>query len=377
MTTFYLILQLAVLLGFPLLSKWISRASRIGHILSPIVLCYLMGILLRNFDIFPLQDEISQRFSEGAILFAIPLLLYTTRLEFIRRHAGKALYSFLLCAVAGVISSAAGAWFFRQTFSESWALSGMVTGIYTGGTPNMQAIGLALQVEQEYIILLNAADIVIGGTYLLLLTSIMHPLLGYVLPEFTSSTPAVEAQTTEEQPPGPSLILKALGLTVLILGATVGSTLLLFGNLEQTAFIMLALTTFSLAASFLPGVRTWQNTFAIGEYFLFVFSIALGMLADVGDIIAYGGDILLFVAVIMYSTILLHLLFSRWAKIDRDTFMVTSTAALYGPAFIGPICAVIKNKEVLFAGIAMGLLGYAVGNYLGISLAWLLQWWLG
>lgn len=377
MNTFHLLLQLAVLLGFPFLSQWISRTSRLEHILSPIVLCYLAGILIRNLPLFPLQDTISQRFSEVAILLAIPLLLYSTRLEFIRRHAGKALYSFALCVVAGVISSAAGAWFFRHTFTESWTLAGMVVGIYTGGTPNMQAVGLALQVDQEYIILLNAADILIGGTYLLLLTSIMHPLLGYLLPRFLSPEGANERPSAEEPLPSHTLIGKALGLTILILGVTVGTTLLLFGNLEQTAFIMLTLTTLSLAASFLPQVRSWQNTFTIGEYFLFVFSIALGMLADVGDIITYGGNIILFVAVVMYGTIILHLLLARLAGIDRDTFMVTSTAALYGPAFIGPICAVIKNKEVLFAGIAMGLLGYAVGNYLGISLAWVLQWWLG
>ena len=377
MSILFLGLQLLVLLGFPFLSKWLSRASRLEHILSPIVLCYLAGILLRNLDIFPLRDGISQRFSEVAILFAIPLLLYTTRLEFIRRHAGKALYSFILCVLAGLISSAVGAWFFRNTFSESWALAGMVTGIYTGGTPNMQAIGLALQVDQEYIILLNAADIVIGGTYLLLLTSVMHPFLGYVLPRFLPAGATPDHSLQEDHPPSISLILKALGLTMLILAITVGSTLLLFGNLEQTAFIMLALTTLSLAASFLPTVRTWKNTFTIGEYFLFVFSIALGMLADIGDIISYGGDIILFVGVVMYATVILHLVFARLAGIDRDTFMVTSTAALYGPAFVGPICAVIKNQEVLFAGIAMGLLGYAAGNYLGISMAWLLQWWLG
>lgn len=377
MNIFYLGLQLLVLLGFPFLSKWISRTSRLEHILSPIVLCYLAGILIRNLGLFPLQDDLSQRFSEGAILFAIPLLLYTTRLEFIRHHAGKSLYSFVLCILAGLISSAAGAWLFRNTFPESWALSGMVTGIYTGGTPNMQAIGLALQVEQEYIILLNASDILIGGTYLLLLTSIMHPLLDYVLPHFSSADNADGPLTNDDAPLSRTQIIKALGLTVLILGITVGSTFLLFDNLEQTAFIMLVLTTLSLLASFLPQVRSWQNTFTIGEYFLFVFSIALGMLADVRDIINFGGDIILFVGVVMYCTILLHLLFARFAGIDRDTFIITSTAALYGPAFIGPICAVIKNKEILFAGIAMGLLGYAVGNYLGISLAWLLRWWLG
>jgi len=378
MSTLTLAGQVALIIGFPWLSRKLSRWSGVEKVLSPIVLCYLAGILLRNATSYPIEDEVATRFSEVSILFAIPLLLFGTRLDTLRRFAGPSLISFGWCVLAGLLSSALSAWVFRNAFPEGWALAGMLAGIYTGGTPNMQAIGLALQVDQEYIILLNGADIVLGGSYLLLLFSVLPRLLGKILPPFRAKE---DRSDTGDDLDTPAAFrwggqLRAIGLTVLIIAATVGLTLLFFGNLNQTAFVMLCLTVLSLAASFIPAVRTLGDTFVSGEYFLLIFSVSLGMLADLGEIVQSGGTILLFAGLCMYGTILLHLLFARWSKIDRDTFLITSTAALYGPAFIGPMCSVLKNRQLLVAGMAVGLLGYAIGNFLGLGLAYVLRWWL-
>ena len=53
--------------------------------------------------------------------------------------------------------------------------------------------------------------------------------------------------------------------------------------------------------------------------------------------------------------------------------IITSTAAIYGPAFIGPVANAIKNRDMIVPGITMGLLGYAIGNYIGIGIAMLLR----
>ncbi|MBW2699671.1 MAG: hypothetical protein JRF33_02540, partial [Deltaproteobacteria bacterium] len=45
---------------------------------------------------------------------------------------------------------------------------------------------------------------------------------------------------------------------------------------------------------------------------------------------------------------------------------------IFGPHMVGPVAVALKNKEILFSGLASGLVGYAVGNYLGLALAWLL-----
>ena len=133
------------------------------------------------------------------------------------------------------------------------------------------------------------------------------------------------------------------------------------------------LTTLSILAATRKGISQLSGTFETGEYFLLIFCIALGMLADFGDIAASGLDILTYSALTLICTILLHFGLSYWFKIDRDTVMITSTAAIYGPVFVGQIASAIGNKKLIFTGIALGLLGFAIGNYLGIGLAYILK----
>ena len=51
--------------------------------------------------------------------------------------------------------------------------------------------------------------------------------------------------------------------------------------------------------------------------------------------------------------------------------MIAGTAAIYGPVFIGQIASTIDNRSLVFPGIALGLLGIAMGNYVGIFVAWI------
>ena len=60
-------------------------------------------------------------------------------------------------------------------------------------------------------------------------------------------------------------------------------------------------------------------------------------------------------------------------RIDRDTVIIASTAAIFGPAFIGPVANAIGNRDIIAMGIALGLIGYAIGNYFGLGLAYLLN----
>jgi uncharacterized membrane protein len=75
----------------------------------------------------------------------------------------------------------------------------------------------------------------------------------------------------------------------------------------------------------------------------------------------------------MLGSILLHFILAAIFRIDRDTVIITSTAAIYGPAFIGPVANAIKNRDIIGLGITIGLLGYAIGTYLGMGMAFLLK----
>ncbi len=370
-----LVIQLLILILFPVVSRKIGRLPAVKNWLSPVVLCYAVGIFLRNIPIFPLDDKLSNTATELGVAMAIPLLLYSSAGKDWFKVGKIALISFFLCVISGLLGTMAAAFVFWGTFSDGWRLSGMLVGIYTGGIPNLHAIGLALDAPRTDILLLNAADIFLGSIYLLLLSSIAPKLLGKILRPFENPLPMDESEAADS-----SLqinwwqYLPGILLTVLVIGITLGSTYLIWGNLEQSTFIILALTTLSLAVSFSPLKERLQGTYIAGEYFLLIFSVALGMLADFGSILDEGTPLVKYSAVALTSSIVIHLLLARVFRVDRDTFMITSTAAIYGPAFIGPIASTLNNRSLILPGITLALLGFAIGNYLGISLARLMEW---
>lgn len=368
------VLQLTTIIALPFLSQKIARIPVFKTWLSPVVICYAAGILLGNIEPFPIQRELSRTVSEVAILFAIPLLLYATNLPQWLRYANKTLLSFALCALSGLLANVLFGFLFRHYIADSWRVAGMVAGLYTGGTPNMQGVAFALNAPDTLIILVNAADIFTGGVYLVFLTSVAPRIFGAMLPAFQagSTHASLEKDFTAYVLTWPAA-LRGIALTVGVVGLSIGLTWALFGSLDQTIFIILMLTSLSVAASFVPKIRQWPGTFETGELFLLSFCVAIGSLANFREILGSGHYIVAYVGAVLLCTVVLHLLFCRLFKIDRDTMMLTSTAALYGPAFVGQIATVIGNKELVFSGMAMGLLGYAIGNYWGIGLAYLLH----
>ncbi len=377
-----IIIQILLIVLFPFLSYKLTHFLNVEKWLSPVVLCYAAGILISNLGLIPLDNHISTIFTQVSILIAIPLLLYSTDIVNWFKYAKSTLISFGLIVLTGMAGSIFAAFVFKDMLPHTWMYAGMLTGIFTGGTPNLNAIGLALHVPEAEIVIINTTEIVWGGIYLIFLTSIAKQVIGRFLPDFVyKNEPQTTIHPKEIIPPlienirkkTTIDIVKALLLTLFITGISVGLTKLLTGNLESIALLILLLTTFSIISSFSKKVRNLRGTYETGDYFLLVFSIAIGLLADFSKILENGLDIFLFTGSVLLFTIGFHYWLAKKFKIDTDTAIITSTAAIYGPVFIGQVASAIGNKKMIFSGISTGLVGYAIGNYLGLGIAYLVK----
>ena len=309
-------------------------------------------------------------------MLAIPLLLFSADLRQWFAHAGSTVLSFGLCALAGTISALLLTFLCGSNIDEVSQVAGMLVGVYTGGTPNMQAIGFALGASEERFILLNAADLMWSGVYLIFLTTLAKKWLGMFLPKYQFQTANAEA-TIDKKNHNWRTVIQAILLGVLVVGLSLGATWLIFGNFKAVAFVILMLTSLSVLASFYSPIRELPGSFEAGEYLLLVFCVAIGMQSDFRELFSNGGFIVLFTGLVMIGSVLLHYLLSWLFGIDRDTTMITSTAAIFGPAFVGQIASVLSNREIIFAGVATGLVGYAFGNYLGLGVAYLVSLFAG
>jgi len=61
---------------------------------------------------------------------------------------------------------------------------------------------------------------------------------------------------------------------------------------------------------------------------------------------------------------------------DGETFFWGMAPSIYGPAFIIPVATALKDKSVIVPGLICGILGYAIGNYLGIFMGNVFALWM-
>lgn len=89
-------------------------------------------------------------------------------------------------------------------------------------------------------------------------------------------------------------------------------------------------------------------------------------MADLGRLNLSGGFyLLLYIAFAVFVSLFVQLLLSKIFKLDADTVLVSSVALINSPPFVPLVATAMKNKSVIITGLTVGLVGYAVGNYLG------------
>lgn len=388
-----IIVQLILLAFLPLWLVRINRKMRTNHVLSDVVFCYLVGILFANTQwlAFPAGDfqtrlfETSKTAVEISVLLAIPMLLMTMHLAQWLRYTGGLLRAFLLGSVSVFVTALAVSYWYKDSLPNHAESMGMLAAVYIGGTPNMAAVGKMVDPTGNLFGILNTIEMFWGGLYFLFLTGLAPSLYKNVLRPFVYKGRAEIADDTPEaheyEPqPWTKQRFQSVGIgiatSLLIIGISVGLALLIPDNRGKLnePILMLSLTTLGIAASMIRAIRERKGVYEFAQYLLLIFALAAGSIADFSQIALYGWDYIAITALCLFPAVLLHLFLCKLFGIDRDTYMITSCANIFGPPFIGQVASAVKNKEIIAGGIAMGSLGLALGNYWGVLVAEIGKW---
>ena len=380
----YTILQLSVILIIPFITLYASKHIKFIKWISPIFICYAIGIIFGNLPFIAVDKELMTTAAALSVGIAIPALLFSCNFIKWLKHSKTTFISYFLAIIAVIIASSIAFVIFKDKLDEAWKIAGMMIGVYTGGTANMSAIGLAVHVDEETFILLNSADLLMAGIYFLFLITFAKPFFRLFLPKFNGyndnknnsgkeiSTSDNEGFSSLSRSNKIKNVLITLGLSFLVLGIAAAISFLLTGKLTEI-IVILTITTVGIIVSFSPRIHNLKGNYETGEFMLLVFAVAMGSLANFQNLIADSSSILIYCAIVVFGSVILHTIFAIFFRIDSDTLIITATAAIYGPAFIAPVADAIKNREVIVAGISMGLLGNAIGNYLGLAVSNILK----
>lgn len=382
---------LACYIIFPILIIEAFKRWTIVQKIGTVVLAYAVGIIASLCGVFNFATpEVTESFSKlqstimsVAVPLAIPLMLFNCDFKLWTKALPKTAWALVTGIAAVLVSVVSGFFIFRNHVPDVANVSAMMTGIYTGGTMNFNALGASLNVDKSVMAIVLAFQMVITTPYIFFLLGGGYKIFRKLLPykdithkgrtdEENVETADVENYRGMFEKKNFIGMMKGLGLSVVFLAIGAGLALLITGTLNELV-VILTITTLSIIASFFKPVRELPKTFELGMFFILIFSVIVASMFNINSV--NGGSLYIggFVLWIMGISVVLHLILCRIAKVSGDLFCVCQVGLLCSPPFVPPIAGAMKNKKVLISGIVVGLVGYAVGTYLGALLSWLLS----
>ena len=361
-------ISILLLICIPVLLK-ITENNRFVSFISPIALAYAAGFIVSILEI-PRNIDVIKDVCSISIALSISLLVLASNLKKFKTFIRPLLKAFSIGILSLLIAITIVVLTLGNIMEESNEVMAMLTGVYVGGTGNMNAIGAAVSISSKNLMLVNTAEVIFGGIYFLLLITVIKPILSIFLKKYKPGNFNVDA-TEEVQPlkfkAKLTEIVKSIVLAIIVLGTSSLIVMLLYDEMNDEALLIL-LTTLSVFLGQLGFIQKIKLKFETGDFLLLIFSFGIGMMVDFAQIFNGGLQVYYLVASVFFITIIIHIILAKVFNIDVDTLMISATAALYGPAFIAPVAKAIGNKELIIYGIALGLLGYIIAIYLGLGI---------
>ena len=383
MTIFNCIILSLVFCIAPAGVLWICKKVPFLGKIGPVLLLYILGVIIGNIGIRPEgMGTIQEILSSAMVPLAIPMMLFGCTFRF--KEAKEQLKALLTGLTAVVIAVIAGYLIFGKNIEEGTKIGGMLTGVYTGGTINLAALKTMLGVKNETYILINSYDMLVSFLYLTFLLTVGIKLFRKFLPYkqgLTASTDDVQDPEMESDGNYRAMLTKdgilnvgkILGITALICAISGGSALIFPEGAFMVVFILM-LTTLGIGCSFIRPVHNLKHSYDLGMYFIYIFCIVVASMADLTSLDLAGGlNLMGYLLCAVFGSLVIQVILARIFRIDADTMVIASVTFINAPPFVPMMVAAMKNKSVLVTGLTLGIIGYAIGNYLGYLMSELLK----
>ncbi|MGH3086416.1 MAG: DUF819 domain-containing protein [Rubrobacteraceae bacterium] len=327
--------------------------------------------------------------SDYAVPLAIVLLLMTADLRNLRRLGRPALLAFVLGAIGTAVGAfVAGLLLAGPIGEETWKLAGQFTGSYIGGGVNYAAVGAAVDVSDTLFATGAAADTLMTNLWFVM-TALIPVLLLRFYPSIYGGRRAADGNgATQERPPDSDdefwtkksvsiydiIYLLALTFVIVAVSQIISGPINTLLGFEVPAEIWY--TTFALLAALTPANRLSGGE-ELGNVLLHFFFVVLGAGTVLSTLVAKGPVVFLFllILVVIHGTIIFGV--GRLMKLEIETLAVASQACVGGPSTSLALAISKKWRILVTPAVLIGVLGYAVGNYAGVGMAYLLRALIG
>jgi uncharacterized membrane protein len=371
---------MTVIIMVPVFFLWLERTTRwkIFDILPAIVWIFIAPIVLSNLNVIPRSSPIYTTFRS----FAVPMFIVLMLLDINVREAMRVAWRGAAVMVMGAVGIVAGAVIafamFRSGVPEgTWMGFGALAGSWIGGTGNLAAVADSLNTPGEMVGMVVLVDNLVYVFYFPLIITCkrwadsFNRFTGVSAKEvahFSDAAKQVEKKTHEVHFRD-ALTLLGWGF-IAILAAT--QLARLFPELQpvftERTWAILLVTTFGIGLS-ATKLKNVPGTEPLSMTFVYIYMTMMGAQADLREL---GGAQWFIIA--GFICVAIHFVFviagAKLFRIDVSMAAVASVSSVGGAAS-APVAAAFHREELVPVSIMLALIGYALGNYLGVATAFL------
>lgn len=370
-----------VFLGIIAFSLWLSSRFKIAAKISPVLIILGISALLSNTGIIVSGGEFYDSLMDYAVSFAVCLILFTVRLGDLKKAGVPVLFAFAIacfCSFAGCIvgSIALINKFDGVLAGQGWKIAGPYIGTYIGGSLNFFSMWQGLEMGNPD--LFAAANAVDNLTLVPIFAfwMVVPKFLEKFYPSAGSYTQTDLQHQINSKTPVPLIIRDIAALAFWALFIIFISKYLRNNFIKPLMPMMptiLIITTLAIIGGRLKFIQNLKGSHEIGNLAFYFFFAAIGALMDIQKAVRLAPVLFVFVTIVIVVQISLALVLGKIFGVNLRVLAIAELAAKAGPSTVIAYTNAKNWNELALPGAAVGLLGYAIGNYIGFAGAYLLK----
>lgn len=378
----------AVITALIALSFWLDRRFRLFSFLGTAILTITGGAVLVNLELIPaaVVDEsetlnpIYVFANDYGIPIAIVLLLLSADLRSLTRVGKPALIAFVLGALGTAGGSLVGVWITAGDIGEeAWKVGGQFAASYIGGGINYAAVGDALSTSATMFATGAAADNIMTNVWMVM-TAILPAILFRFYPSIrqrviNESRDALGGLWNKKEVTIYDMTM-LIAVTFVIVAVSDWVTPWISEKLGIDIPTVILYSTLALIVSAVTPIQRFQGGEDIGNFILHFFFATMGAGTILSALVDKGPVVFLFLVVVVLCHGIIVFGLGRLFKVEVEMLAVASQACVGGPSTALALASSKGWFSLMTPAVILGVLGYAVGNYVGITMGYLMKWLL-
>ncbi len=367
---------LALLCLMVILSIYAAK-TKFGKKVGAALIVILFTAVLANLKLIPSASNAIPLY-EGIFKYLAPIsifyLLLGVNLTSLKKAGAPMIILFLIGSLAttlGILIS----WFILSPQNvlgdDGRIIAGMLTGTYTGGSVNFNAVALEYDFQKKGILYAGtiAVDNVVTTVWIIITLGIPVFLRSFWKDKKLDFSPQNKSQEVEEKINMHSLMwLAFLGITSYYLSDLVS-------NWFPAIPSIITLSTIGIILAQVPFISKLNGSHILGLYLVYIFLAVIGAYCELNSVIELqevGLTLLAFTSLAVLIHGLLCILLGGLVHRDWDMIAIASQANVGGGTTAIALAETFNRKELILPAILVGTLGNALGTYLGFLVVYIL-----